>query len=620
MSALMVLLIGLFPHAPAPDSTHAYTLQQYMAIKRANNPTFSPDADRIAFATNASGNWQVWVTPVAGWQPEQLTRFEGGSGGGHWSPKGEHILAMVDQNGDRNFQLFTVDARGGDTTRLTRADTVRHNFGGWMPDGGSIFYTSNARDRRYFDCYVMDVATKRAEIVCQRPALLRAVAVSHDGRLLAVEDIRSGVDNDILVVDLNTKTNWNVTPHEGAARFAAIGFSHDDRTLYCRSNVQGEYMGILALNVANGARRPLVTTSHDIDYAIVDRQGTRVAFSENVNGFERLALCDAATGRRLPLPELPQGINTPQQFSAEGSRLAIVVSTPDHDDEVWVIDLRAQRAMRVTHSPQGGIAEGSCIPARSVHYPSFDGRSIPALLFVPRNSSPRRRAPVVLSVHGGPEEQEQPYLTNYYQVLIARGYAVLAPNVRGSTGYGKSYTALDNGPLRWNALKDVAWAVRWIRSQDYLDADKVACFGPSYGGFVTLAMLAHYPELFRAGVDFYGPADLATFLGRTAEYRRPQRIAEYGDPVRDSAFMAAISPARHAGRIKSPLLVVQGANDPIVPPAESEDIVRLVRAGGGTAEYLLLPDEGHGLSKEQDYVKAFGTMVDFLGRYMPPPR
>jgi dipeptidyl aminopeptidase/acylaminoacyl peptidase len=603
-----------------PDSMPAYTLQQFMAIKRANGPAFSPGAERISFATNASGNWQVWVTPIAAWQPKQLTEFAAGTSSPHWSPKGEAILVMVDHHGDRNSQLLTVDARTGASTALTRADSVRHNFGGWMPDGRSIFYTSNARDRRYFDCYVMDVATQRAELVCQRPAMLRAMAASPDGRLLAVEDVRSEVDNDILIVDRSTGTARNLTPHKGAARFAVIGFSHDDQTLYCRSNVEGEYMGIVAVSVDNGARRPLITASYDIDYAVVDRQGTRMAFSENVNGFERLALCDAATGRRLPLPELPQGINTPREFSGDGSKLAIVVSTPDHDDEAWVIDIKAQRATRVTYSPQGGVAEGSCIPARSIHYPSFDGRSIPALLFMPRDSSPRLRAPVVLSVHGGPEEQEQPYLTNFYQVLLARGYAVLAPNVRGSTGYGKSYTALDNGPLRWDALKDVAWAVRWIRSQKDLDADKVACFGPSYGGFITLAMLAHYPDLFRAGVDFYGPADLGTFLGRTAEYRRLQRIAEYGDPVRDSVFMAAISPARHAGHIRSPLLVVQGKNDPVVPPSESEDIVRLVRAGGGTAEYLLFPDEGHGLAKESNYVKAFETMVEFLVRHMPPGR
>ena len=616
---LAMLLAGATPAAATPAAAMpAYTLEQFMAIKRANDPSFSPDADRIAFASNAGGDWQLWTTPTSHWEPKQVSRFAGGTSG-RWSPKGATVLAMFDRNGNQNYQLATIDVDRGDTTQVTHEPDVQHRLGGWMPDGKTIFYTSNARDRRYFDCYVMNVETQHAERVSEQPAVLTAVAASHDGRLLAVEDAHSEVDSDILIVDIQAKTARVVTPHQDSARFAVIGFSSDDRTIYCRTNAGGEYMGIQSVDVASASRRALVVTPHDVDYATMDKQGTEIAFSENVDGFEQLARWDLAAGRRLPLPDLPPGIDTPQDYSADGARLAIVVSTPAHDDEVWVVDLRAQRATRVTYSPQGGIAEGSLVLPRAIHYPSFDGRSIPALLFVPPGASPKQRAPVIVSLHGGPEEQEQPYLTNYYQFLIARGYAVLAPNVRGSTGYGKSYVALDNGPLRWRALEDVAYAVRWIRAQRELDAGKVACFGPSYGGFATLAMLVHYPDLFRAGVDFYGPADLKTFLERTAAYRRPQRIAEYGDPVRDSTFMAAISPARHADRIRRPLLVVQGANDPIVPPAESEDIVRLIKDHGGTAEYLVFPDEGHGLAKEQNYVKAFETMLEFLRRYMPPP-
>jgi dipeptidyl aminopeptidase/acylaminoacyl peptidase len=617
----MNLLLSLLPILFAAATTGAppaYTLEQYMAIRRANGPSFSPGADRVVFSSNASGDWQLWLTPTSRWEPRQLTHFSGGATG-LWSPDAETILAMADRNGDQKFQLFTIAAGSGETTQVTLEPEAMHRLGGWMPDGKSIFYTSNARDARYFDCYVMDLATRHAERVSDTAALLRAMAVSHDGRLLAAEDRRTPADNDILIVDVRARTARVITPHQGPALFSVIGFSADDRTLYCRTNVEGEFMAIHAIDLASGVRRPLISIPHDIDNAIVDRQGERIAFAENLDGFARPAVWDVRAGRRLPLPDLPAGINTPEEFSSDGSKLAITVSTPVHDDEVWVVDLAARRAARVTYSPQGGVAEDSYALPSTIRYKSFDGRSIPALLFVPKGASPARRAPVIVSVHGGPEDQERPYLTNYYQFLVARGYAVLAPNVRGSTGYGKSYVALDNGALRWDALKDVAAAVRWVRSQPRLDGSKVACWGASYGGFITLAMLVHYPELFRAGVDFYGPADLATFLARTAAYRRPQRIAEYGDPARDSTFMATISPARHANRIQRPLLVIQGANDPIVPPAESEDIVRLVRERGGVAEYLLFPDEGHGLGKEPNYVKAYETMLDFLRRHMPPP-
>jgi dipeptidyl aminopeptidase/acylaminoacyl peptidase len=610
----MPLLVATAAAPPKPS----YTLDQYMAIKRANDPSFSPDAASVAFASNASGEWQIWTTPTSRWAPKQVSRMAGGVIG-RWSPNAAVILAMSDRGGDQKHQLYTIDVASGETTLVTHAPDARHALGGWMPDGRSIFYTSNARDRRYFDCYVEDVATQRAERVYESTGLLHAQAVSHDGGLLAVEDLHSAVDNDILIIDTRAKTARRITPHTGSARFAVVGFSSDDHALYCRSDLRGEYMALRRIDIASAAGRELFVAQHDVDYAVVNVQGTQLAFSENVDGFERPALWDVASGRRLPLPDLPEGINTPQEFSADGSKLSIVVSTPAHDDEVWIVDLKARHADRVTFSPQGGVAENSYVSPQLIHYPSFDGRMIPALLFVPPGASSKQRVPVVLSIHGGPEEQEQPYLTNYYQFLCARGYAVLAPNVRGSTGYGKSYVELDNGPLRWDALKDVAAAVDWIRGRQDLDADKVACLGASYGGFITLAMLAHYPDLFRAGVDFYGPADLRTFLGRTSEYRRLQRIAEYGDPVGDSTFMAAISPALHADRIKRPLLVVQGANDPIVPPAESEDITRLVKAHGGIAEYLLFPDEGHGLAKQADYVKAYDAVLGFLNRYMPPP-
>jgi dipeptidyl aminopeptidase/acylaminoacyl peptidase len=609
----LMAMVSVAASAPSPA-----TLQQYMAIRRANDPSFSPRGDSIAFASNASGDWQLWLTPASHWEPRQLTKFSGGVVG-RWSPSGSKLLLMADRDGDQKYQLYTLDVGTGESTLVTHEPDARHRLGGWMPDGNSIFYTSNARDSRYVDCYVMDLATQHAERLTEVPALLRAVAVSHDGRWLAAEDLHSGADNDIRIVDVRAKTSRVITPHEGAATFAVIGFSGDDRTLYCRTNIDGEYTGIQSIDLASGARKPLVATPHDVDYAIMDRKGARIAFSENVDGFERPSLWDVAAARRIPLPDLPPGINTPQEFSPNDSMLAIVVSTPAHDDEVWTIDLAAQRAKRVTYSPQGGVGEDSYVLPTTIHYPSFDRRSIPALLFVPRGASPARRAPVLVSIHGGPELQEQPYLTNFYQFLIARGYAILAPNIRGSTGYGKSYVALDDGPRRWDALKDLAYSVRWIQAQKNLDGGKVACFGASYGGFATLAMLVHYPELFHAGVDFYGPADLKTFLDRTAAFRRQQRIAEYGDPVRDSTFMAEISPARHADRIRSPLLVIQGGQDPIVPPAESEDIVRLVRAHGGTAEYLLLPDEGHGIGKDENYVKAYESMLQFLRRSMPPP-
>src|SRR5580765_8454415 len=482
MNVLIATLTVLLAAAAADTSRPSYTLQQYMAIKRSNDPRFAPDGDRITFASNASGDWQLWVTPTSRWQPRQVTHLAGGVIA-LWSPAGKSLLAMADRNGDQKYQLYMLDVESGETTLVTHEPGAQHRLGGWMPDGKSIFYTSNVRDPRYIDCYVMDLGTKQAERVFDGAGILHAITASHDGRSLLAESIRSNVDSDILLIDVRTKSARSLTPHQGDTQFSVIGFSGDDRTVYCRANAGGEYLGILSIDIASGVRRELIPASHDVDYAVIDRQGSRIAFSENVDGFERLSVLNVHTARREPLPVLPEGINTPQEFSADGSKLAIVVSTPVHDDEVWVIDLRARRASRVTYSPQGDVAEDSYVLPKTIHYRTFDGRSIPALLFVPPAATPKHPAPVIVSVHGGPEGQEQPYLTNYYQFLVARGYAVLATNVRGSTGYGKTFVALDDGPLRWDALKDVEYGMRWVRQQPNLDAGKAACFGASYGGF-----------------------------------------------------------------------------------------------------------------------------------------
>src|SRR5436190_9027576 len=239
-SCLLVLLAAVAVDTARPS----YTLQQYMAIKRSNDPRFEPDGDRLTFASNASGDWQLWVTPTSRWEPRQVTHLAGGVVA-LWSPAGKSLLAMADRNGDQKFQLYLLDVESGETTLVTHEPDAQHRLGGWMPDGKSFFYTSNARDPRYIDCYVMDAATLQAERVFDGGGILHAITGSHDGRSLLVESIHSNVDSDILLIDIGTKSARLLTPHQGEAQFSVIGFSGDDSIVYCRANAGGEYLGIL---------------------------------------------------------------------------------------------------------------------------------------------------------------------------------------------------------------------------------------------------------------------------------------------------------------------------------------------------------------------------------------
>jgi dipeptidyl aminopeptidase/acylaminoacyl peptidase len=606
-----VILAMALPHNPAL-ADEPYSLRQYLSVRGALTPMISPSGKDVAFLTDITGVSQLWkVSSTSGW-PDQLTFLPGGVANATWSPKRDEILVVADKDGDQKYQFFLVRADGTRTMPLTADPKVQHQWGGWSADGKSIFYAANNRDERYFDCYVMDLETKKSRRVFEKDAVLSASALSKDGKTLAALAMRSEVNYELYLVDTTTGKGREVAARKGDAKFIVIGFAADGKSLYLATDLGREFVNLARLDVATGELRFLQDEKHDIAYAVLSSDGRRLAFTTNRDGYEELSTWDTQSHEPITLPKLTRAMVAIGGFSADGTQLAVSLNSPTLTDDVWVLDLPAVQARQVTFSSLAGIDPKSFVEPSLVRYESFDGREIPAFLYLPKNAPKDRSLPVILSIHGGPEIQEQPYFWGLYQYFVNRGYAVLAPNIRGSSGYGKSYLALDNGRKRWDALKDIAAAADWISTHPSLDKKRTVIFGASYGGFATLAMLGHYPDLFAAGIDFYGFADFKTFLGNTAPYRRPLRIAEYGDPVRDADFFDEISPARHVQKIKAPLFVLQGANDPIVPATESEQIVKKIKANGGIVKYLLLPDEGHGLSKLSNRILAYEEMMRFL--------
>jgi dipeptidyl aminopeptidase/acylaminoacyl peptidase len=330
--------------------------------------------------------------------------------------------------------------------------------------------------------------------------------------------------------------------------------------------------------------------------------------SRNVEGYSDLMLF-SGEGRRMPDPEVPEGILGGFELSPDSRRLAFTLVGPTRNADVWVMDLPDGEARRITRSSTAGIPRSTFRRPHLVRYPTFDGREIPALFYEREEGS----APVVVNVHGGPESQSRPAFAPVTQYLLHRGYAVFFPNVRGSTGYGKAYTHLDDVELRMDSVKDLAHAAYWLREKGH---QRVAVMGGSYGGFMVLAALTEYPELWTAGVDIVGIANLVTFLENTGSYRRALREAEYGSLGSDRDFLESISPIHRAGNIKAPLMVIHGKNDPRVPVGEAEQIVEKVRKNGGTVEYLLYEDEGHGLAKLKNRLDAYPKIAAFLDEHL----
>lgn len=599
-----------------------YDVERYLNIRSASVAGLSPDAKTVAFTTNITGSNQIWTVPAGGGWPEQITFFSDRVTGVDWSPRGDWIAFSKDSGGDENFQLHIVAPDGSNLVPLTSNPTIRCNFGRWSDDGGRIAYGSNERDRKFFDVYVLEVASRKPRLVMKQDAFLGAGPFSSDGSKLIVSRQNGSQDNDLFVVDLAAGGAPSepvlLTPHEGIVSYSVLGWTAGDRSLWVIGDAGREFFALGRLDVATKKISWDREPRWDVSGGALSLDRKTLAIAVNEDGYDRLSLIDTATMTDRPLPKIPDGQIGGMRFSADGRSLALTLSGPARNADVWIADLGSAALRRLTRSSTAGIPSSSFAEPRLVRYRSFDGLEIPAWFYAPKEAGKGAALPCVVNPHGGPEGQTTADFSPNIQYLVNRGYAVWAPNVRGSTGYGKTFTHLDDVRKREDSVKDLAAGLDWLKSSGIVDEKKIAVAGGSYGGYMTLAAITLFPGVWAAAVDSFGIADFRTFFGKTASYRVALRASEYGDPVKDADFLDSISPIRKVDRIQAPLLVLQGANDPRVPQAEAEQIVAAIKQKGGIVEYILFPDEGHGWTKLANRITALRATADFLDRHLKP--
>jgi dipeptidyl aminopeptidase/acylaminoacyl peptidase len=583
-----------------------YEFARYLKIRGAWGASWSPDGRRVSFLTEITGVPQVWEVPVEGpsW-PEQLTFYEERVSGAEYSPTDNRLLFGMDAGGNERTQLFLLE--DGEVTDLTRAPDAIHYPGGFSPDGERIAYTATRRNGTDFDVFVQETGGE-PEMVWEVSGYHTVSDWASDGSFLLVSRHRSNLDNDLYRLDLATGEPVLLTPHEGDARFYGSRVTPDGGSVYFATDRDGEFMRLARLDLSTLELTYLTPDDWDVEVVELSRDGRYLLASRNVEGYSDVLLF-SGEGRRMPDPGMPEGIVGGFEFSPDSRRIAFTLVGPTRNADVWIMDLPDGEPRQITRSSTAGIPRSVFRRPSLVRYPSFDGREIPALFYEPGDGN----APVIINVHGGPESQSRPAFAPVTQYLLHRGYAVFFPNVRGSTGYGKAYTHLDDVELRMDSVRDLAHAAFWLREHGH---EHIAVMGGSYGGFMVLAALTEYPELWSAGVDIVGIANLVTFLENTGSYRRALREAEYGSLEKDRAFLESISPIRRAGNIKAPLMVIHGKNDPRVPVGEAEQIVERVRENGGAVEYLLYEDEGHGLLKLKNRLDAYPKIAAFLDEHL----
>ncbi|ELZ36475.1 S9 family peptidase [Halorubrum tebenquichense] len=598
-----------------------YDIERYLNVRNAGGPDLGPDG-RLSFLLDTTGTGQVWSVREAESWPEQHTFFEESVSFVDSSPERSEAVFGMDEGGNERAQLYRLDYESGAITELTAMPEAKHRWGGWDSTGDRFAFASNRRDEAVFDVYVQgrDETGDDAELVFEGDGWLSVAGWSPSDDRLIVHEAHSSFDHDLYTLDLSTGDLAHHTPHEGDVRYSSPEWGPDGEGVYLVTDRDSDTLRLERLDLETGEFAVVAEGGEwNVDGVAIDEDSRRVVYSRNVDGYTELTVGElTGPGRidELPEPDLPDGVAGGVSFGPEGERFAVTATGSTHNANVYVVDATTGEAERWTRASTAGIPRDSFVERELVHYPTFDGRDIPAFFSVPETEPPESGYPVVVDIHGGPESQRRPSFASVTQFLLNNGFAVFEPNVRGSSGYGKAYSALDDVENRMDSVKDVREGVGWLHDHPEVDPDRVVAMGGSYGGFMVLASVTEYPDLWAAGVDIVGIANFVTFLENTGDWRRSLREAEYGSLAEDREFLESVSPINNIDRIEAPLFVLHGENDPRVPVGEAEQIVEKAREQGVPVRKLIFDDEGHGFAKLENRIEAYRGIVEFLAEHV----
>ncbi len=592
------------------------TFEQFTAIRRYQSTlALSPDGAEVAYSVNTSGQYNLWRQPAEGGYPRQVTlSSEQAVREIDWSPDGTTFLYTADRHGDEFHQVYTVPVAGGRPEMFPSEADVQHYLSigkSWSPDGSQVVYAGNDREPTEQDVIVRDMATGEEHRVVTGESTYFPAGWSPDGTALLVVDFLSNTNTNILLVDLRDGTSRVVTEHEGEALYFPAGWAADGSGFWLVTNEGREFDGLAFHKLDSDTREWVEAPDWDVENAAVSRDGSRLAWSVNEDGYSRLRTRPIDGGEPVEA-KLPGGVLMEMSLSRDGNRLAVLWARPTHPDEIYTVDTATGEATQITFGALGGIDDSDLTEPDLIRYPTFDGKEIPAFLYKPKGVD--GPMPVVLSIHGGPEAQERPRYaySGLYQYLTSRGIAVLAPNIRGSTGYGKSYQTLIHRDWGGDELKDIEAAAQWLQSQEWVDSARIGVYGGSFGGFATLSAVSRLPDYWAAAVDLVGPSNLVTFAKAVPPTWRRIMAQWVGDPETEADFLMERSPITYVDQITAPLFVIQGANDPRVVKAESDQIVERLRSRGVEVRYDVYEDEGHGFTQRENELKAMKDIATFL--------
>lgn len=595
-----------------------YTVADFYQNDEYFGGSFSHDYTRLLVSSNRSGVYNAYAIPVAGGEPQALTQSTTDAiFAASFFPGDDRLLYTSDRGGNELTHVYVRETDG--TTRdLTPGENLNAQFAGWAGDDRSFFVTSNERDQRFFDLYEYRADGYARTLLYRNTEGYLPGPVSRDKRYVALIRAHTTSDQDVYLHDRRSGRTTHLTPHQGSVAYAPQDFTPDGTALLLTADEGREFAALWRLDLGTGARTAVLSPDWDVVGAGYTRSGRFLVAAINEEAKFVSRVYDAATLAEVSLPGLPPGLMRSLEVSRDDSHVRFYHTDGSTPDDLWAGRM-GEPPVRLTNALSAAIAREDLVAPAHIRFRSYDSLEVPGLLFRPHQASARRRAPALVMVHGGPGGQAQVGYSALTQALANHGYVLFAINNRGSSGYGKTFYQMDDRQHGEADLGDVVAAKRMLIATGYVDSTRIGILGGSYGGYMVLAALTLQPDAFDVGVDFFGISNWVRTLTSIPPWWEAFRAALYqemGDPATDSARLHRISPLFNATKIRAPLMVLQGANDPRVLQVESDEIVAAAKANGVPVEYIVFPDEGHGFVKKENEIRGYTAILEFLDRHL----
>jgi dipeptidyl aminopeptidase/acylaminoacyl peptidase len=618
---IALLMWGCKEEAKAPREVKQYTIEQFFQTEAVNGGSFSKDENHVLVNSNRSKIFNVYelslvdtsVKPLTSSTKESFFVVD-------YLPGTNDFIYSADKGGDENDHIY-LQRRNGTVTDLTPGEKEKASFYGWTKDKRSFYYGSNNRNPQFFDVYKIDTASWKPKMLYKNDSGLDVGSISFNERWMVLTKSVTSDKNEMYLFDAQSKQTKKLsTDSLGDASYSPAGFETTDTHLYYITNEGKDFSYIVKYNLETGAKENFFSTNWDVSYMFISENGKYHVIGINEDARDKVLLFDHASGKELEMPKIDGGYIAGVTISPSETKMLLTVVSDKSSANKYLYNIETKDLKQLTKTLNPEVASEDLVDAEIVRFKSFDGQEIPAVYYKPHNASSSTKVPALVWVHGGPGGQSRAGYSTSIQYFVNHGYAVLAVNNRGSSGYGKAFYKMDNQNHGDKDLKDCVWGKKWLAEQDYIDSSKIGIYGGSYGGFMSLAGIIQYPKEFAVGVDLFGVTNWIRTLRSIPPYWESFKLALYdemGDPGSpDSARLKNISPLFNTDKIKTPLLVLQGSNDPRVLQVESDEIVAGAKKNGTPVEYVLFPDEGHGFVKKENQIKAAAETLKFLNKHL----